>query len=587
MTDQRLYRLAFAPAIVAIVVLLFSLQPVPEPLSAPLTLDRFDQTSAELTAEEIVRTAPERTPGSEGDSAIADMVAKRFTAIPSAEVSEQRVSSSFDGDDVELRNVIATLPGQSDGRIVMLAPRDAATGPGAASSAAATAVLLDIAERFGDAAHRKTLVFVSTTGGTDGATGAREFAEAHPERDLIEAALVVSQPGALEPEPPFVIPWSTGRQSTAIQLTETAADIVSAEIGRPVGLEGSLGELMRLALPTGLGEQAPLIEHGLDAVAISSDGERPIAAIEDGSDSLSSDTVAEFGQAAQTIVLALDSNPGPPEHGPGTYINFAGNLIPGWSLALVTIALLLPAAVAAADGWARAIRRDWGRPRDLGWVLGRVLPLIGVLLLAWVMSLVGLLPSPRFPYDPARFGLGWRAAIVSLLLAVALFAALTAARPLRVPRGATPEGLAPAIGVVMSSAAVAMWLLNPFLAFGAIPAAHAWLAGTIEDPRRRFAATLAAIGIALVPVVVGLTWIASRLEVGIAAPWHALLMLAGGQLGPGQALLGCLFAGSLLAMLAVALAPPAPELEPRISVERNPDLPGTRDGVDGSPMASG
>jgi hypothetical protein len=56
--DQRLYRVAFAPAVVAIVVLLFSLQPVPEPLSAPLTLDRFDQTSAELTAEEIVESAP-------------------------------------------------------------------------------------------------------------------------------------------------------------------------------------------------------------------------------------------------------------------------------------------------------------------------------------------------------------------------------------------------------------------------------------------------------------------------------------------------------------------------------------------------
>ncbi len=446
-------------------------------------------------------------------------------------------------------------------------------------------MLLDVADTFGGAAHRKTLVFVSTPAATDGATGAREFADAYPERDMIDAAVVVSQPGALEPEPPFVIPWSAGRQSTAIQLTRTAADIVSSEVGRPAGIETGLAELLRLAFPIGLGEQAPLIEAGLNAIAISSHGERPIPAVTDGLDSLSARSMADFGQATQTIVLALDSHAGPPQHGPGTYVNFAGNLIPGWSLALVSLTLLLPAAVAAGDGFARAIRRGRARSRDIGWVIGRALPFLGVLLLAWVLAVVGLLPSPRFPYDPARFGFGWRAAIVTLVLGAALIGAWIATRPLRVPRGADPEGLPPAIGVVASVAALAIWVLNPFLAFGVVPAAHAWLAGTMKSPVARFGATVAAIGAALLPGLVVLIWLSGKLAVGLAAPWHALMMLAAGQLGSGQALLGCLLGGSLAAILAVALAPPAEQVEPEIDVRRSPGGSGrSRSGVDGSPM---
>ena len=298
MIDQRLYRLAFLPALLAAIAMLFSLQPVPEPLEAPVSLEGFDGEAAVLTARQIARDAPDRTPGSAGDGEIADLVAERFGEIGSAEVSDQSFSSSFEGDDVELRNVIATLPGESERRLILLAPRDSASGPGVASSAAATGVLLELAESFGGATHSKTLVFVSTAGAGDGAIGAREFAESYPEREQIDSALVIAQPGAARPEPPFVIPWSAGPQSTAAQLTRTAGETTSAELGRPDGRPGTLGELLRLALPTGLGEQGPLIERGIDAVAISSAGERPLSPGEDSIVSLSEETLTGVGQAA-------------------------------------------------------------------------------------------------------------------------------------------------------------------------------------------------------------------------------------------------------------------------------------------------
>ena len=566
MIDFRLYRLSFVPALVAVVVILFSLEPVPEPLRAPVSLSEFDAEGATRTSREIVQRAPARGPGSPGDAEIADLVADRFAGIANGEVSQQSISSSFDGDDIETRNVIVTLPGDSERRLVVLAPRDAPTGPGAASSAAATAVLLELAGTFGGASHERTLVFVSTAGASDGAIGAREFADNYPERDLIDAALVISQPGALHRGPPLVVPWSSGDQSTAIQLTLTAAEIVSAELGEPAGLESALGDLVRLALPTGLGEQAPLIEEGLDAVAISSAGERPLPAEEDGPESLSSEAVAELGQASQTIVLALDSAPSPPEHGPDAYIALDDNLVPGWAISMLALALLIPAAAVAGDGYARALRRGRSRPRDLGWVVGRSLPFLGVLVLAYLLSAIGALPSPRFPYDPGRFSDGWRAGIVLAVLLGAFGAACYATRPLSVPRRSDHAGLALAAGAVLSVASLLLWLVNPFLALLAVPMAHAWLAATIADPKTRIGASFAAAAASSIPVAVALAVLGDRLEVGLGLPWHALLMVAGGQLGPGTSLLACLIAGCLVAVLAASLAPAGAGSEPEISV---------------------
>jgi Peptidase family M28 len=569
MIDQRLYRLSFLPALAAVVVMLFSLQGVPSAVEAPVSLSGFDSEAAAGTARKIAETSAERTPGSDADAAVADLVGERFSEIASAELSEQPFSGSFEGEDVELRNVIATLPGESARRLVVLAPRDSANGPGVASSAAATGVLLGIAETFGGASHRKTLVFVSTAGGGDGATGAQEFADHYPERDLIEAALVISQPGASEPEPPHVIPWSAGPQSTALQLTRTAAGPVSAELSRPAGLEGTLGQLLRLALPSGLGEQGPLIEQGIDAVAISSSGERPLTPAEDDTSSLSETTLGEMGQAAQTILLALDTLEGPPEHGPGAYVTLAGNLIPGWSIALLALALLLPAAIAAGDGFARALRRGHARPRDLGWVAGRSLLFVGALLLTYLLAVIGVLPRPRFPYDPGRFPLDWRAVLVLVLLAGALAGAWVATRPLSVPRRADTEGLATAAGTILCAGSLGLWLLNPFLALLAVPAAHAWMAPAVRDPQLRLGLTAGAVAISILPALVALVWLAGTLEVGATVPWQVLLMVGGWHIGPGVALVCCLLAGALLALVAAALGPTRKPPEPRIAVRRS------------------
>jgi hypothetical protein len=177
----------------------------------------------------------------------------------------------------------------------LIAPRDVADGSGALTSIASTAAMLEIANSFSGSTHTKTLVFVSTDGSSLGALGARRFVRDYSDAGLLDAAIVLSQPAVPDPSPPLVIPWSTGPESASSQLRDTANSVVSKETDTPAGDEGPLDDLFRLALPAGLGEQGPLVEAGLPAVRLSSQGELPIRPTEDVPDHFGTDSLIASG----------------------------------------------------------------------------------------------------------------------------------------------------------------------------------------------------------------------------------------------------------------------------------------------------
>ena len=389
---------------------MFSLQSVPAPLSGGVPPDAFDPATAAPLAKQLAETAAYPTPGSAADNAMAEQVKQQFSAIDGASVSEQRFSGSFHGHDVDLRNLIATLPGESNRQIALIAPRDVARGSGAVTSAAATAAMLQIADSFSGSSHHKTLVFVSTDGSSIGAQGAKRFVRDYSDTGLLDAAIVLSQPAVQHPTAPLVIPWSTGPQSTASQIDETANSIVSKEAATPAGDEGPLADLFRLALPAGLGEQGPLVEAGLPAVRLSSDGELPLDPGQDTPDNFNTDTFARFGRASLALILALDASPGAVQHGPSGYIGLAGNLLPGWTIAMLALALLFPVALAAGSGLASAARSPIEAARGFLWAGLRTVPFLGALLILLAATLVGLMPSPDFPFDPRhRVARDWEA----------------------------------------------------------------------------------------------------------------------------------------------------------------------------------
>ncbi|HEY8865687.1 MAG TPA: hypothetical protein VIM22_02050, partial [Solirubrobacteraceae bacterium] len=134
MLQPRLYRAGLLLALAAAVVLMFSVVSRPPPLRSDVAADAFDGVQAAGLDRQLLAVAPNREPGSRGDDAAADFVIKRFRAIQGGSVSEQRFSGGFDGNDVQMRNVSLVLPGLSERRIVIVAPRDCAAGPCAVSS---------------------------------------------------------------------------------------------------------------------------------------------------------------------------------------------------------------------------------------------------------------------------------------------------------------------------------------------------------------------------------------------------------------------------------------------------------------------
>jgi Peptidase family M28 len=561
--DFRLYRFGLLAVPVAAVVAMFSLKDVPSTLPSGIPPDAFDPTSATPLARELASAAPYPTPGSPSDNRLADQVERRFAEIEGATVSEQRFDGSFKGHHVDMRNLIATLPGESSREIALIAPRDVARGSGATTSAAATAALLEIADSFSGTSHHKTLVFVSTDGASIGALGVKRFIGDYSDADRLDAAIVLSQPALAPPTPPLVVPWSTGPQSTASQLAETANSTVSNELATPAGDEGPLDDLFRLAIPAGLGEQGPLIETGLPAVRLSADGELPVDPSRDTPESFDPDTFDRFGRAALALILALDGYPGAVQHGPGTYIGVAGNLLPGWTIAMLALALLLPVGLAAGSGLTSAARNPIDAVRGFVWSLLRALPFIGALIVILSSSLVGLMPSPDFPFDPQIEALGADGTI-TVILAVLFYCVIAFfLRPLRPPPARAVTTAAPAALLVACVAALGIWLVNPYLGLLVSLGLQVWLLAAARVAGGRLAvAGLILVG--LLPLVVLVGDLAGRFDAGFGV-WHDLvLMLADGQIGWGLALLGCLLAGSGVAIVAVsghAPVPPAPRMK--------------------------
>jgi hypothetical protein len=127
---------------------------------------------------------------------------------------------------------------------------------------------------------------------------------------------------------------------------------------------------------------------------------------------------------------------------------------------------------------------------------------------------------------------------------------------MRTPLDVEPHTLAAAGGILTGVALVGLWLLNPYLALLLAPAAHVWLlpARAAGSPR---APLIALAGLlALAPSVAAFLTVSAELDLGLDAPWHLLLMIVDGQIGPLVCLLWCAMLGGLLACISAAGSSP-------------------------------
>jgi hypothetical protein len=94
-----------------------------------------------------------------------------------------------------------------------------------------------------------------------------------------------------------------------------------------------------------------------------------------------------------------------------------------------------------------------------------------------------------------------------------------------------------------------------------------WLAAIGPGgPARRAGIAAAIVAAAILPLVL-IVDLAARLEVGVAIPWHLLLRVTGGETSFPAAVIGCLIAGGLVALVAAAQAPEEAAVGPRIAAK--------------------
>ena len=575
MIEPRIYRAAFIPAVLAVVLLMFSLENRPRPVQQGLAADvLFDGNVAERELRGIVRRHPDRRPGRVSSAAVARDLAVRFRALES-EGFETSVDS-WEENGEPLVNVVARRPGATREQIVIMAARDSQSSPDATGSAADTAALLELARVIKGRPSRKTLVLASVDGSTLGDAGARRFAETAEDRDRIQAVVVLSNLGAAEARGPLLISWSNDDRRGSIGLQRTAAASLREEIGAAPSEEGALGQYVRLAYPLGLGAQGPLLAEGIEAIRISGSGELPPPADRRGAEDVDVERLEQLGRSALRLVTALDAAKEPPEHGPRSYLLISRKVLPGWVLAVFGATLLLPALVASFDALARARRRREAAP---GWwrtLALWTLPFLAAYGMAELLVLLGQAPDAgAAPSEPGLHDLdGEAVAALGACLATALLAWLLARGALRRRAAAAESGGAGATtALALSLAAFAVWVLNPFAALLLVPAVHLWMLAMISGFRLRRAGAIVLIVAGLLPPLLASVVYLDRLSLDpLEGLWYLWLLATGHAIGPLTTVLACVcwgIAAAAFAVMAARVGAPPP-LEPEAPRVRGP-----------------
>ena len=562
MLNTRIYRTAFVPALAAIAVLMFSLEPLPAPLDEPISTPEFDSGDATRLARAIAAQTPDRTPGSPGDAEVADLVEQRFKEVDGGLVGRQTVESQLDGEDVSSENVVLTIPGESEEAVLLVAARDTLEGAGEATSAAATATLLTIVEAIGNSRHERTLVLASTSASGDGAVGVRQLVDGLELPGEVVAAVVVSQPGVKVREPPFVFAGRARDEAVPAVLIETAEAIATQQFGEDAAPGGAWTAYARLAVPFGVGQASALAAEGLPAVTVSGGGERPPTSAEADA-GVAGETLFMSGTTALDLLLTLEGSDRPVARGPDEYVPLGSNLIPGWAFKVLALTLLFPSLLTAIDVWVRDRRRN-PRParRTIGWTLERILVPLAALLAAYVLALTGLIPGPSFPYDPASVEAGISVPVAFAIMLGAALLVTVLIRPMRTPLDSEPQTLAAAAGILGCLALLGLWFGNPYMTLLLAPTAHVWLlpARASGPPKPRRIALVALL--ALVPATAAVAAVGFALDLGVETPWHLILMLADGHIGVVSALLWCAMFGGLIACVGAAGAAKPPDIGP-------------------------
>jgi MFS family permease len=353
-------------------------------------------------------------------------------------------------------------------------------------------------------------------------------------------------------------------RSPSSVVVATAFQLLSEQPGGAAAHAGFFDQLLDLAFPFSLYEQAPFIARGIPAVTLTTSGDRPPLPQSDTPQNISAAHLSVIGHAAEQLIAALDQGAPEPQANSAGYIYLGGRYVHGWALQLILIAAMLPAFVAIVDLFARCRRRQIPiEPalRSLGRRLGFWIVLLSLFLLFVFFGLFhGGVARPPSPDISASVSPPFGALALFIFLA---FGAWLIARERLLPRReASPEdelaGYAAALMLLLVSALVVGYL-NRYMVVFLLPPLHAWIwLPQLRD--RRPWSSLVVISLGLIGPLLVFVELASRLHLGLNVFWYVTELGAVGYLHLSLLLAAIAFAaaGAQLAALSVRRYAPYP-----------------------------
>ncbi len=570
MLNAALYRAAFAPFAVALAIAAFSLTARPAPLTSTLAPDAFDGAQALAETKQLAAEYPSRSPGGPGDERLAAHVAGVIRGLGATvgggfSVRSLQVPGNTLAGERTLSTVIAQRPGSTaESPIVILAHRDS-NARGAAAQLSGTGALLELARVFAARETRRTIVLVSTSGGSGGDAGASALV-AHALGGGPDATVVLGDlASAASARTPVVVPYSDSYGEAPDELQRTLLAGISAEASLHPAQPSAIGQLAHLAFPLAAGEQGVLNAAGTPSVLIQVSGEREPSA----KARLSAESMEGIGRGVLSAVDALDAAPDV-ESTPQTGLVLARQIAPAWALRLLILTLLIPPAVVLVDGLARARRRHGPIARWAVLTLSCGLPFLACALFARLLGAIGAISAPQAPVLGSALSFDGEA-FTAVSACVLVFGLAWLALPLLVREFGLTAPLDPAaegaerldaagvatLSVLLLVAGVA-WVFDPYAALLLVPALHLLLPIASPERRPRPFVGLALIALALVPLGLLVAFYVHEFGYGAGLlAWSAVLLLGGGHVGLLVAALWSVAAGCVVAIGRLALTPPA------------------------------
>jgi Peptidase family M28 len=551
-----------APALLALLFSISTTGTLPRSSLEPL----FDGENAAALAQSLSSQYPSRVPGSLGAANAARWYEETIGALGLTTEEDVWSEDLADLGTVELRNVVTVVQGRSEETIVVVAHRDnAGTGRPLGDNASGTAALIELARGFApqefgpDPRPQRTLVLVSSDGGSYGGAGAERFASTSP---LARAAIaVVVLDGLGGRGRPRVAIAGDEPVSPARALVRTAAVRVEEQVGASPSLPSIPTQLADLGIPFAFGEQGRFLGHAIAAVTLTtSSPSEPASLVGDPDTELAVRRLGQLGRATEALLSSLDGSLGGAFRTPDS-VFFADRAASGWAVRLTLVLAVVPFALGLVDLIVRGRRRGLPfRPavRALRTRLG--VALLGGLLV-WLGALGGAFPTgAALPLSPFTETLDNPPVGGVLLLLGALVAGWLVARRRLVPgrpttAGERLAGLASALAAV-GVVAVVLAVAKPYALVFVLPSLYAWLWLPIE---RRVWQRAVLFVAGLAGPVVGLVLLANELDLSIPrAALYTVGLVTVGYVPFSSALLGLVWLAAAAQVAAIAFGRYAP-----------------------------